>query len=69
MSDFMGGRWPSHKSIPVEITEFCIAKEFGWTLDEIRSLEARDYERMTLLLDIYNKITRRENAQAARNIF
>jgi len=68
MADFMGGRWPSHKSIPVQITEFMIAKEFGYTLEYIRSMNSKDYEVMTLLLDIYNRITAK-NKQKQQVLF
>lgn len=63
MVDFLQGRWPSRKPIPTEITEFCLAKEFSWTLEYIRNLATRDYEVQTMLLNVYYKVKTAENKQ------
>ena len=64
MADFLRGRWPSHKSIPAEITEFFLAKEFSWTLEYIRELPIKDYETLTMLMDLFYKV--RYSEQKAR---
>jgi len=66
MTDFLRGRWPSHKQIPAEITEFFIARETGWTLEYIREMDKKDYETFTLLFDIFNKISRAEDKARAK---
>ena len=53
VADWVDGRWPPHKDLPWELREFLIVKETGWTLDYIRSLDARDFEKITLMSNVY----------------
>jgi hypothetical protein len=56
MVDYMRNRWPSHKPLPLEIKEFLMVKQTGWTLSYIRSLQIRDYEIINLLSVIYDRL-------------
>ena len=56
MVDLLKGRWPSSKSLPQEITEFFLAKEFNWTLHYIRYvLSMKDVYVLTVLLNLYQR--------------
>jgi len=56
MVDYTRGRWPSSKELPSQISEFYLAREFGWTLEYIRKLKVSDFRIMLQLLSVYNRV-------------
>jgi hypothetical protein len=53
MSLYMEGKFPKEETLPVEIREFMIAKEMGWTLDYVRSISIKDAEALEIMIPLY----------------
>ena len=53
VADYVDGRWPPQKELPNELREFLIVQETGWTLSYIRNLDVRDFEKMSLMSQVY----------------
>jgi len=53
VADYVDGRWPPGKELPCELKEFMIVQETKWTLSYIRTLDMRDFERFTLMSNVY----------------
>jgi len=53
VADYVDGRWPPSKELPYEVREFLIVKETGWTLEYIRNLSMPDFEKFSLISQIY----------------
>ena len=47
----MKGRLPSQ--MPPKLMEFFMCKEFGWTLEHVRTLPMNDFDIISKLLTIY----------------
>ena len=60
MSSFSHGKPVSGNSNTDEITYFLLAKEFGWTPNQIREMNAKDVKAIITMLSIYNKVRNRE---------
>lgn len=54
------GRTITVKPVPIEITYFLLAKEFGWLPSQCKNEESKDLKGITHVLSIYNKIKNQE---------
>jgi len=62
-ADYVDGRWPPNKELPYEIKEFVMVKETGWTLEYIRNLDMRDFEKFWLISEIHRIKTDNKRAK------
>ncbi|MCD6435529.1 MAG: hypothetical protein J7L15_04005 [Clostridiales bacterium] len=54
-SDLARGKNISIKPIPDEVTYFVLAKEFGWTPQQVKEQNAKDIKAITVILSSFNK--------------
>ena len=54
------GRKISVYPVPIEITYFLLAKEFGWLPSQCKSEEAKDLRGIMHVLSVYNNVKNQE---------
>ena len=54
------GRKISINPVPIEITYFLLAKEFGWTPSQCKAESSKDLRGITHVLSVYNNVKNQE---------
>ena len=54
------GRTITVRPVPIEITYFLLAKEFGWLPSQIKNEPSKDLKGITHILSMYNKVRNSE---------
>lgn len=65
-ADFARGRSITVKPVPIEITYFLLAKEFGWLPSQIKNESSKDIKGIMQVLSMYNKVRNQEIEKANR---
>ena len=63
-TDLARGRTITVKPVPIEITYFLLAKEFGWLPSQCKNEAAKDLKGITHILSIYNKVRNQQIEKA-----
>lgn len=58
--DLARGRKITVSPVPIEITYFLLAKEFGWLPSQCKAEDARDLRGVTHVLSVYNHVKNQE---------
>jgi hypothetical protein len=61
-----GGRAISLKPVPIEITMYLLAKEFGWTPNQIKYADYKDIQGICNVLFTYNRIKNQKEANKSK---
>ena len=62
------GRTITVKPVPIEITYFLLAKEFGWLPSQCKGESAKDLKGITHILSIYNKVKNSDMERMAKKV-
>ena len=54
------GRKITVRPVPIEVTYFLLAKEFGWLPSQIKAENAKDMKGITHVLSVYNNVKNQE---------
>lgn len=60
------GRNITVRPVPIEITYFLLAKEFGWLPSQIKNESSKDLKGISHVLSLYNRIKNKEAELAAK---
>ena len=58
--DLARGRKITLRPVPIEITYFLLAKEFGWTPSQCKKESAKDLKAICHILSVYNSVRNQE---------
>ena len=64
--DLARGRKITIEPVPIEITYFLLAKEFGWLPSQCKKEDAKDLKGITHVLSVYNNVKNQEIEQMNR---
>ena len=65
-ADFSRGRIITVKPVPLEITYFLLAKEFGWLPSQVKNESSKDIKGIMHVLSMYNKVRNQEIEKSNR---
>ncbi len=64
--DLARGRTIAVSPVPIEITYFLLAKEFGWLPSQCKAESSKDLKGITHVLSVYNNVKNQEIEKANR---